>query len=155
MLEKLFGLSSDPMTVDEFWQIFGLYGENKDKEAKKLTRGRKKAYSKHFDDMLETAHNWDLWGAAYIIYGGCGDDSFADFKGGLLLQGRKIFEAVLNDPECLVELSNQIDLSKLQSQEFGSSGTKEPTGAPWEEGDLETRFPRLWAKFGENPIDPE
>lgn len=142
------------MSLDEFWEIFALYGEGKDSDAKRLMRGRRKAYSQHFDDCLRRAHTWDLWGAAYIVYGGCSDDSFTDFKGGLLLQGRKVFESVLDDPESLIELSEQIDLETLLDSEFGGSGTDEPSGERWSEDgdDLKNRFPRLWEKFSNDPV---
>lgn len=31
----------------------------------------------------------DLWAAAYIIGGGCSDDSFIDFRAGLIAQGHE------------------------------------------------------------------
>lgn len=157
MLNKILNIfkpsSNEPMSIDEFWEIFTLYSTN-EKEAENRINGRKKAYSKHFDECLKRAHTWDLWGAAFIIYGGCSDDSFTDFKGGLLLQGREVFEKVLNNPEYLVELSNKIDLESLQDNEFGGGESDEPSGEPWEEGndDLKNRFPRLWSKFGESPV---
>ena len=152
MLSRILGISQAPMSLDEFWEIFSLYGKD-EKEAKRVLKGRKKAYSKHYNECLLKAHSWDLWGAAYVIYGGCSDDSFTDFKGGLLLQGREVFEKAIADPESLMELSDRT-LKDLMNQEFGSSGEIEPSGEPWEENeeDLKARYPRLWARFGETPI---
>jgi hypothetical protein len=45
----------------------------------------------------------DLWAAAYALLGGCGDDSFMDFRTWLLLHGRDAIEKVVRDPDGLVE----------------------------------------------------
>jgi hypothetical protein len=51
--------------------------------------------------LLAEADRWDLWGAAYLIQGGCSDDGFAYFRGWLIGQGRAVFEAALRDPDNL------------------------------------------------------
>lgn len=53
-------------------------------------------------DCYERAYRWDLWGAAYLINGGCSSDGFEYFIGWLIAQGQETFESVLKDPECLV-----------------------------------------------------
>lgn len=45
------------------------------------------------------AYRWDVWALAYLLQGGCSDDSFEEFRGWLILQGRKVFEATLSDPD--------------------------------------------------------
>lgn len=142
------------MTPEEFWNIFALYEAGEVQEARRQTMGRRKEYTQHFDDCLRRAHSWDLWGAAYIIFGGCSDEAFSDFKGGLLLQGREVFEKVLADPEALIELSERMDLKDLLEGRFGSSGSEEPSGEPWSEeaDDLKNRFPQLWKRFGDSPV---
>ena len=52
-----------------------------------------------FDECLNRAYRWDLWGAAYVINGGCSDDGFDYFIGWLIAQGRDYFESALKDPE--------------------------------------------------------
>jgi hypothetical protein len=49
------------------------------------------------------SYRWDLWGAAYLINGGCSDDGFDYFRGWLLSQGRAIWEAALVDPDWLAD----------------------------------------------------
>lgn len=44
---------------------------------------------------------WNLWGAAYVINGGCSDDCFEYFRGWLVLQGRETFERALANPDSL------------------------------------------------------
>ena len=46
----------------------------------------------------------DLWAAAYIINGGCSDDAFEYFRFWLIAQGKRVFEAALQNPETLVEI---------------------------------------------------
>jgi len=51
------------------------------------------------------AYRWDLWGAAYIIGGGCSDDGFIDFQYGLIAKGREIYESALANPDSLADLA--------------------------------------------------
>ena len=65
-------------------------------------------------DILDFVHHWDaagarayrqdLWGAAYLVNGGCSDDGFQYFRWWLILQGRAAFDAALADPDSLVEV---------------------------------------------------
>jgi hypothetical protein len=50
------------------------------------------------------AYDWRLWAAAYLIHGGCSDDSFSDFRAGLILHGRNVFERAVEDPDSLADL---------------------------------------------------
>ena len=52
-------------------------------------------------ELLAESYRWELWGAAYLINGGCGDDGFDYFLGWLLSQGRAIWEAAVADPDSL------------------------------------------------------
>lgn len=120
----------------------------------------------HYHDR---AYSWDLWGAAYIIGGGCSDDGFMDFRGWLISKGEQVFEAALRDPESLAEAVTDDDgdcqvegylyiplkvweeKTGRSSDEFPdqpSKGRRVPVGTEWEEDDLETRFPKLCEKFG-------
>lgn len=42
-----------------------------------------------------------MWAAAYLIGGGCSDDSFIDFRAGLIAQGRDWYHTVLASPDSL------------------------------------------------------
>jgi Protein of unknown function (DUF4240) len=46
----------------------------------------------------------DLWGAAFILNGGCSDDGFNDFRGWLIAQGRTVYEAALENPDSLADI---------------------------------------------------
>jgi Protein of unknown function (DUF4240) len=45
-------------------------------------------YQDKFDQARQALYRWDVWAAAYLIGGGCSDDSFIDFRAGLIAQGR-------------------------------------------------------------------
>lgn len=44
-------------------------------------------YYERFEKMHGALYRRDLWAAAYLIGGGCSDDSFIDFRAGLIAQG--------------------------------------------------------------------
>ncbi|AXQ30418.1 DUF4240 domain-containing protein [Solimonas sp. K1W22B-7] len=125
-----------------------------------------------FDRILSEYHGradtWDLWGAAYIIGGGCSDDGFMDFRGWLISRGEKAYEAALADPESLVKVVKEHDgecqiegyqyvASEVWEEKTGKTSDDFPShdlpmrtgtsGTPWEESDLDERFPKLSKKF--------
>ena len=51
---------------------------------------------------MDRAYRQELWGAAYLINGGCSDDGFVYFLGWLIAQGRDVYQAALPDPDSLV-----------------------------------------------------
>ena len=60
----------------------------------------------HYIDCLHRAYDAYLWLAAVVIIGGCGDDTFSDFRGWLIAQGRQRFESALADPDSLADLES-------------------------------------------------
>ena len=61
-------------------------------------------FARAWDRALDRAYSWDVWGAAYVIGGGCSDDGFEYFRGWLILQGRKVYEAALKAPDSLASV---------------------------------------------------
>lgn len=61
------------------------------------------AYRVHFDTLRDALYRWDIWAAAYLIGGGCSDDSFIDFRSGVIAQGRDWYERVAADPDSLAD----------------------------------------------------
>jgi Protein of unknown function (DUF4240) len=53
---------------------------------------------------LAASYTTDLWGAAYLINGGCSDDGFDYFRGWLMSQGRAAYERAVAEPDSLAEL---------------------------------------------------
>lgn len=122
------------------------------------------AFIQHFDAADARAYAWPLWGAAYVMHGGCSDDSFSDFRATLISHGREIYEKALADPESLVDLeyANEDDIcyegyqyvkydvakDKLDAvPERETPFPLEPGGEEWDEEDLPTLYPRLSAKY--------
>jgi len=63
-------------------------------------------FERHFVELRAESYSWDLWGAAYLMNGGCSDDGFSDFRAWLVAQGREVFENALEDPDTLAALTN-------------------------------------------------
>ncbi len=117
---------------------------------------------------MNDAYTWPLWGAAFVMNGGCSDDGFEYFRGWLIAQGREVFERAVADPESLAAArlkftEDGMELESLlyapdQAYEDASEGEElpfdedviqdeEPRGERWEEDDLEKLYPRLMKKF--------
>ena len=137
--------------------------------------------------LMQESYQSRLWGAAYVLMGGCSDDTFDYFRGWLIGQGETVYERVVNDPEYLAEYIDEDNLDDEgypQNEELISVGADAYTliktgdtewddeaydelldqlaerGLPaepeiefdWEEDDLEEMFPKLWERFGEEPL---
>ncbi|MCU9849657.1 DUF4240 domain-containing protein [Defluviimonas sp. WL0024] len=101
---------TDPRKMDEdvFWELLdrGLttetIGERLDLLPERLALF-KPAAIRGFDARLREidarAYRTDVWALAYLLQGGCSDDSFEAFRGWLILQGRAVFEATLAHPD--------------------------------------------------------
>lgn len=115
------------------------------------------------------AYRWELWGAAYIINGGCSDDGFEYFLGWLIAQGSDVFQQALADPDSLADyIKNYRGSSPIEDEDLlatpwtileekvgdsdnydtGVEYITEPTGENWDfDDDTETqkRLPKLAA----------
>jgi len=103
------------MIESKFWSIIerAIEVSNNDSDEKeeyiraelnKLTSKEIFEFGKFFDEKKNQAYRWDLWAAAYIVNGGCGDDSFSDFQASLVAMGKKIYEEALANPDSLAEV---------------------------------------------------
>ncbi|TWJ16914.1 uncharacterized protein DUF4240 [Stackebrandtia albiflava] len=61
------------------------------------------AFGWWFDVVDAAAYRWDLWAAAYLVGGGCSDDSFMDFRAGVIALGRDWYGRVLAAPDSLAD----------------------------------------------------
>ncbi|WP_164017452.1 DUF4240 domain-containing protein [Pyxidicoccus trucidator] len=120
-------------------------------------------FERLFSELMARSYDWNLWGAAYVLNGGCSDDGFEYFRAWLIGQGKKVFEAVLADPDSLVDYADDEveseDLLYVAGRAYEEQTgdelpsvtvdlSDEPRGEEWEEEELPERFPRLSAKFG-------
>lgn len=167
------------MTTDAFWSIIeevhrrhpdDMEGKCKALRARlsRLTPDEMRSFRQHFDECDARAYNWGLWGAAYIIHGGCGDDSFMDFRHTLISRGREVYEKALSDPDSLVELGLTEEEACFEGYDYAVMDAEKavldrqercrvpfptkPAGEPWDEDDnaaLAARFPRLYEAYCE------
>jgi hypothetical protein len=82
------------MSADRFWQIIERAAQSDhDPDAHEealrtalleLSLEEIISFELAFRRYLNDAYTWDLWGAAYVIHGGCSDDSFEYFRRWLL-----------------------------------------------------------------------
>jgi len=104
------------MTLDTFWQLINdaRHASNRLVEMpQKLidvlcTMEEREIvdFWSHYLDRLHRSYDARLWLAAVVMMHGCGDDTFSDFRGWLIAQGRLRFESALQDPDSLADLAS-------------------------------------------------
>jgi hypothetical protein len=127
--------------------------------------------------LFSRAYTNSLWGAAYLINGGCSDDGFDYFQGWLVLQGENVFEAALRDPDSLADYNGTEenvegeDLLYVAARAYEKlTGTEIDAAIPdevpprdlgdddWDFDDdaqMKARYPKLFAIFsGDSPLTP-
>jgi hypothetical protein len=96
----------------QFWAIIESGGQRTRKDPERQLAAVHKRLSKRlpeeirdfhrlFNQKLAEAYTWDLWGAAYLINGGCSDDGFVYFRAWLISQGRAVYDAAIHNPDSL------------------------------------------------------
>lgn len=174
---------------DEFWKIIEkaisptdpphLQIESLRSELARLPLQRIISFENAFRHYVNQAYTWDLWGAAYVVHGGCSDDGFEYFRRWLVARGRDVYERSLVDPDHLASIEGQLgpdgvwefediyyvavdvfeamggegDVRDQAEPEAGLDGRK-PSGVPFtaDETHLSQRYPRLWERFGADPL---
>jgi hypothetical protein len=167
------------MTEIEFWSIieksiprnrvdFDAQLENLEIALSELRPEEIIAFEEQFDRKLAEAYRVDLWGAAYLINGGCSDDGFDFFRSWLISRGQQVFENACKDPDSLADLSD-VHAQIREFEEFGYAAQRvfesktasefpegpwrhphTPVGENWNFDDLDLcrqRLPKLTAKF--------
>ena|SRR5689334_16669837 len=171
------------MDESEFWSIVGASKAESDgsfegraealaKKLSTLSPDKIAAFERQFMVLTYKAYSWDLWGAAYVINGGCSDDGFTDFRSWVISMGRDVYERAVNDPESLADIEvgpgGEEDASfeefayvagRVYEEKTGKDLPRDtslvhpsdPSGEPFEEDSdaLAERYPRLSAKYGD------
>jgi hypothetical protein len=177
------------MPADRFWHIIeGAAQFDHDPDAhvealrvalRELSLEEIISFEVAFRGYLNKAYTWDLWGAAYVVSGGCSDDGFEYFRRWLVSRGRDVYDAALADPDSLAQLDarpgpdgvwefeaiyyiavqmftekgGEGDVRDYSEPEAGLTGPG-PSGEQFDEGEehLARRYPRLWRRFGARPL---
>jgi len=112
-------ISNEPMVAqvnkDTFWTLIAqakrLWDQDLDGtaqwlESQLLMMGPRQ--TQNFDNIahgyLSLSYKYGLWSAASVLLDGCSEDSFMDFRGWLIAQGRETYLAALKDPDSLADV---------------------------------------------------
>jgi hypothetical protein len=131
------------------------------------------AFQARFDELLGAAGTIDLWGAAYLINGGCSDDGFHDFRAWLVGRGRHPYEAALKNPDTLADILDgdevigyglDVAAVRVYEEKTGKDDFYDrldrletnnppppPEGDDWDfddDAEVQRRFPRLFRLYG-------
>ena len=124
-------------------------------------------FNNTFTKLSALTYDYKLWGAAYVINGGCSEDCFDYFRQYLIGQGKEKFYQTLKDPESCVgwikseEVDNWEGLQYVARDTYKQKTGKEiPTsykikfelkGKPFNEETVVKQYPKLAKKFmGDN-----
>jgi hypothetical protein len=79
--------------------------------------------------LLGGSYDYKLWGASYVINGGCSADCFDYFREYLIAHGKKVFYETLNDPESCVRWVTLEETENLECISYSiSEAYKQKTG---------------------------
>jgi hypothetical protein len=122
-------------------------------------------FDRHMSELLANSYSWNLWGAAYLIKGGCSDDGFDYFRGWLIAQGQSVYDNAIANPDSLADvpaLEEDVECSELLSiawSAYESVAKAEmpmnPINLPdlgegWDfddDAEMKQRYPKLFARF--------
>lgn len=180
------------MSEDQFWELLEAAhkkGEDWEEQLEWLTAKVSKMpvidiiqFDYHFNQNYYKSYTSDLWAAAYIIMGGCSDDSFDYFRAWLLFLGKEPYENALRNPESIIPYLKELEDEVPEFEDFlycASMAFEEKTDLDqddylnlywrlsgddykqpvmefdWDEDDeegLRKKFPLLWKLYGETPL---
>lgn len=161
------------MNRDGFWKLIEAnsaedcyeHAENVQLALSKLSAEEIAAFSRQMREVEAESYTWELWGAAYLINGGCSDDGFDYFRGWLMTMGRSVFEQALKNPDSLAdieEVEEEVECEdilyvgmnayeKVAGEELPITTFEMPElGESWdfdEDDEMQKRYPRLFKKF--------
>jgi hypothetical protein len=173
------------MTKADFWVLVQSTRRRESEEhverliANLVKRGEAEilSFAKWWFALHDQAYTWELWGAAYIMNGGCSDDGFIDFRSWLLLQGQTVYEAALKDSDSLSKVRVEMEEASCEcypaqrafeqatgvsdgdafyrafKAKYGPGKSPRELGAGWDfddEAEMTKRYPRLTRKFADS-----
>ena len=127
------------------------------------------------DQQYVHSYSYELWGAAYLMNGGCTAEGFEHFRGWLIAKGRTVFQSALENPDNLAKYVQEDDddfgeyeaedmmyvaekafelKTGQAAEEFNDKNPRTPypeISEDWdfeEEEEMQKRYPKLFKKFG-------
>ncbi|HLK27946.1 MAG TPA: DUF4240 domain-containing protein [Puia sp.] len=116
-----------------------------------------------FTALLAASYNYNLWGAAYVINGGCSDDCFDYFRQYLIGHGKDKFYETIKDPESCAEWIKSEEDDNWEGLQYSAmeayklkTGKEMPRtyqpkfelkGKPFDEKTVIKQYPKLAKKF--------
>ena len=168
------------MKEARFWEIIARTYSEEDRSAETekmtaefqaLSSEELESFGHLHEQLRQRACTWDLWGAAFIIGGGCSDAEFWTFLGWLISRGRHWYDRAVIRADDLAEYPGDIGeqcwqfggianlASDIHLEKFGFYPAVEfvgptdlMTGEKWEESEavFQSRWPRLYEKCRKN-----
>jgi hypothetical protein len=163
------------MRADQFWNLVEKVHRDSDgdmdrkcellgAELRRLPLEEVRSFHRHLDECEDRAYTWELWAAAYIIGGGCSDDSFSDFRATLISMGRETFERALADPQSLADMDYDAETAHYEGYQYVPTKVEtdlgggqrrvryaphpaEPAGKSWDEDKVGELYPKLAKKY--------
>jgi len=164
------------MTRDEFWAVIETarregseahgVAERVSSALAQRSAADIRAFEEHRLRVMQESYGWGLWGAAYLINGGCSDDGFEYFRSWLITQGRTLFETATQSPDSLAAHVREGEEPECEdfmyvadeAHEAVAGGDIEGLSVPYAElgedwdfdsaAEMSRRYPKLWKKFG-------
>lgn len=179
-------LEREEITEQRFWLIIDRARESSAGVAEEFAEALREelrqsgqqeivAFDQLFVLKTQALYSWELWGVAYLLLGGCGDDGFTDVCTWVVAQGRDFYYSCLadatvlangqlNDPavvldaegiryvpdEVFMEMTGTSIEEQYRDQPSASVAGRAPAGVPWDAytDELEVRFPHIRALEG-------
>jgi len=162
------------MKEDDFWKIIDnskvVSGNNYQEQIASLTNNLASLtpteiakFDNTFTALLAFSYDYKLWGASYVINGGCSDDCFDYFREYLIAHGRDKFYATCQDPEnCVNWIKSEEEDNWQGIRNSASTAYKQKTGTdipqnyhpkfdlkgrPFDEETVGKQYPKLAKKF--------
>lgn len=147
------------MDRDQFWKLIDdarvTAGSDDDEFLKELGQSLGevslddvRAFQAHFDMLERESYSVELWGAAYMVNGGCSDDAFDYFRGWLISQGRAAFEAACGSPDALSGFGVKFgELEEMLSVAVDAYEERTGEEYPWDQDPKLGARPRLEFTF--------
>ena len=158
--------SSLLMSEDDFWELIAqsrvLAGGDYQRQIETLkvvlqvlepTNVEK--FANTFTAIMAASYDARLWGASYVINGGCSDDCFEYFREYLIGHGKEKFYQTLRDPDSCVDWIRSEGDDNWQGLRYSAMEVyKEKTGneMPFS---YQTKYELKGALFDENTVDAQ